>query len=120
MKNKIKGTYFLPDLWHLHGTKDAAKAVERVKGLNHWKDLMYLNLVMNLRDFERNEIPKMKDAIGFCLPFLGSAGFAMAGILGGFSRYLDVPEKDPEEIELEDRCYEMWNELDKLTFTLED
>ena len=122
-KYPIKTTnakYYLPDSWHLRGIKNANEAVKSAKDFRHWCDLMYLQLRMNMREFEQKELPRMRESIAFVTPFLGSMG-ALGGMLTDFvGRYFDIPEKDPEMVEVENNCYDMWDELDSLTFTTED
>ena len=86
-------SYYLPELYHLKGVKDAKDALARVIKNNRWADLMYLKLEFDMREFERTEMPMMKEAFEL-LPMFGLS-FLMGGPLGSYLGCLE--EKSEEE-----------------------
>jgi len=101
--------YRLLDRWELKGVRSAQANLEKVKDFNRFCDMTYLDLLLNLREFEEKELPMMRMVSGLLPAFLGSYDF-----------FPEAPEKSPEEIEFRNRCYDMWAELDKITIVIDD
>lgn len=98
--------------------KDINSANEWISFKERFYELKYLSLLMNMRQFEREELPMIKESAAFFGSFGGRLG-AMASMVDSFWAKYQTPKKSKEEIEFDDRCYEMWDELDKITIVID-
>ena len=101
--------YRLLDSWHLKGVKSAQAQLEKMKEFERWCDMTYLDLLLDMRKFEEEELPMIRMVSGL-----------LPAYLGAYDLFPEAPEKSPEEIEFRNRCYDMWAEFDKITIVIDD
>jgi len=117
MENFVGVKYYLPYQRRIKGINDAGESLKSVLNTHRWLDLMYLKLLMNMREFEREEMPKMMEAAAL----ISMLGIPWLSDIARNSPYFQKPpEKSQEEIELEDRIYAMWEEMDGITIVIDD
>lgn len=110
-------TYKTEDGRHLEFIKNQNEFVKKLKiqkqDFEHFLDLMYLELLLDMRDFEK----QMKSVVDI-VPFIT---YPFNTIL---NTYIDnqqyyLMDRDPKIEQIKNNFYDMWEELNTLSFTLE-